>query len=328
MKEKERFVEQVREVATTKFGIPKDQVVFYPDGLVAENDDKLVDFIRETNILYSKVESDTLIGNFIVMTLPQTEGNCYYCRLSVDNLMKEWKSGGWDRVSEIISKNIQVIQASQVDITESMSSYENAKPHLIIQPINFPKNRMELGGHVYRRIGDIALTLYIALGEKKGLGILTAKVPRGVIEDWGVDADKVLTEAIHNTYIMAPPRIYHNVKECIDPPFYRGAFMSVNNDCAIEPEDKTVCTTTKKINGAIAFFYPGVPEKIGEMVGESYYVVFTSMHEFRIHRATGASPRDMLLKLKRNNASYPKDMLSNKIFFFDSEKKDTKVVEL
>lgn len=42
-------------------------------------------------------------------------------------------------------------------------------------------------------------------------------------------------------------------------------------------------TTTGRVNGAVAFFYPGVKDILAEKMGGDYYVAFPSVHEAIIH---------------------------------------------
>ena len=67
--------------------------------------------------------------------------------------------------------------------------------------------------------------------------------------------------------------------------------MALGSDMdIIEFHMSPTVTTTKQVNGAIAMFYPGVMERIAEMAGGSYYVVFTSIHEAKIHCAGSVDP--------------------------------------
>ena len=133
---------------------------------------------------------------------------------------------------------------------------------------------------------------------------------------------EVLDAALLNTYCMAQPRMYLSPFECINPPFERGAFMSFNSPItSLDKWSIPTVTTTKLTNGAIAMFYTGVKEKIAELYGDSYYVVFTSIHEARTHCRGVYPPRDILRSLKETNRVFPKEeMLSNKVYYYDRER--------
>ena len=60
-------------------------------------------------------------------------------------------------------------------------------------------------------------------------------------------------------------------------PFMDGAEeIEVDFDIPMAP----VLSTEQEINGAIAAFYPGVLERLHQMVGEDFYLVFTSIFFF------------------------------------------------
>ena len=111
--------------------------------------------------------------------------------------------------------------------------------------------------------------------------------------------------------------------DCIRPPYQKGAFMAAESTVGpLERWEIPTVTTTKQVNGAVAMFYPGVKERIAELYGDSYYVVFTSIHEARTHCRGAFSPRLILRSLKETNQAFPaEEMLSEKVFYYDREKK-------
>ena len=167
----------------------------------------------------------------------------------------------------------------------------------------------------------MALVLYVLIRDDEK-GIDSAKIPKEMLKKWGMDAEEILDAALLNTYCMAQPRMYLSPFECINPPFERGAFMSFNSPItSLDKWSIPTVTTTKLTNGAIAMFYTGVKEKIAELYGDSYYVVFTSIHEARTHCRGVYPPRDILRSLKETNRVFPKEeMLSNKVYYYDREK--------
>ena len=56
------------------------------------------EFIRNTNVKYNRVESDTLIGDFLNLTVTLEGRTDTYCRFSVKELYNEYQEYGWERV--------------------------------------------------------------------------------------------------------------------------------------------------------------------------------------------------------------------------------------
>ena len=68
-------------------------------------------------------------------------------------------------------------------------------------------------------------------------------------------------------------------------PEYEGeSFMNLGDKCELKKDAMGNClSTTKKTNGAVAVFLPGVAEQLAYMLDSDFYMVFTSVHEVMIH---------------------------------------------
>lgn len=79
-------------------------------------------------------------------------------------------------------------------------------------------------------------------------------------------------------------------------------------------------STTRKTNGAIAVFLPGVAEKISELLDSDFYMVFTSIHEVMIHSTgSGVDPKDLKLVLQDTlrEVTPSSDYLTEKIYKYN-----------
>lgn len=124
------------------------------------------------------MESDTLIGDFLNLTVTLEGRTDTYCRFSVKELYNEYQEYGWERVDFIISENIKLASFYSPDeIMKNITDYEFIRNRSIVLPINFTDNKYELKDCVYKKIGDIALVLYVLLydDEKMGLGTVKAQ---------------------------------------------------------------------------------------------------------------------------------------------------------
>lgn len=81
------FVEELKKhiLKNEKWNISEENYKFYPDGYNAESDIEK-EFIRNTNVKYNRVESDTLIGDFLNLTVTLEGRTDTYCRFSVKEL--------------------------------------------------------------------------------------------------------------------------------------------------------------------------------------------------------------------------------------------------
>ena len=75
-------------------------------------------------------------------------------------------------------------------------------------------------------------------------------------------------------------------------------------------------STTIRTNGAVAIFLPGVAERIGQLMGGGFYMVFTSIHEVMIHNANLTYPEDLenILRDTLREATPEEDFLTDKVY--------------
>jgi hypothetical protein len=177
------------------------------------------------------------------------------------------------------------------------------------------------------------LVLYILASDEnngKTHDVLSVKVPKSSVQAWGIDEEEVWENAMSNTYIMAPPRIYLNPMDLVNPPYHRGAFMALNSDItSISPLTVPTVTTTAQINGAIAMFYPGVMKRIAELFGDDYYIAFTGTSEARLHKKDTIQPRNILMRIKQMNKTFdPSEILSNKVYLYETANQELRQLEL
>lgn len=210
-------------------------------------------------------------------------------------------------------------EAVQLDL---LSGYDWVKDKLILRPI-WKKKVKE--NHVYKDMGgDVALVLYAIVLDDRENGILnTAKVPKEIAENWGVPMDVVWGRAMQNTFKNAEPRIYSNIFDIEGCPHEESALLDEDFVSTIKPDSVALLTTTRKTNGAIALFYDGVREKIAELYGGSYFVVFTSVHEAMIHREGSIEPYSIKRNLTETNRIFgEEDTLTESVFYYNAETKE------
>ena len=310
------------------------KIAFFEDGSTS-TDAKELSIIRETNIKYHKTESDVLIGDYII--LYQYKGQReQMCRFDCGQLYRKYEKGGWTAVWEQIRSAIdssrKFMELGIIDLIEK-NEYDLLKDKLFIRPLNFNDHRYELKNHIFRRVGDMVLVLYILASDEnngKTHDVLSVKVPKASMQEWGIDEEEVWESAMSNTYIMAPPRIYLNAMDIVNPPYHRGAFMALNSDItSLSPNAVPTVTTTAQINGAIAMFYPGVMKRIAELFGDDYYIAFTGTSEARLHKKGTIQPRNILMRIKQMNKTFdPADILTNKVYMYETANQKLRQLEL
>lgn len=226
---------------------------------------------------------------------------------------------GWDledMLEEIVEKLKKVMNSENFEKVRDLYDYSKIKKDLFIRLLNKDKNRKELNGAIYRTIGDIALVLYAHLGEADGT-VTSVKIRDYMVDKWDADRETVFEEALLNTYYMSPPRIYNWEKLFFDPDYEGENFMDILRDYPMAKNEMGNClSTTKRTNGAVAVFLPGVAGRISDLFNYDFYMVFTSVHEVMIHSAQFVQAEDLKQVLKEtvDEATPSEDFLTYQVY--------------
>lgn len=319
------FISEIYEHITEdeSFNTCKNEVRIIPDGFFPDNekDERLV---ADTNNKYHKKRSDKLIGTYLIIS----KENDSFCRISMDDMYNLYQRKNIDKVYDIIKDNVASIGNNLVgtEILKNIDNYSFVKDKLIIRPLNFDKNSHLLENCIYKSFYDIVLVLYVVLDDTPEKGLITAKVPLDVLKAWKISEEEVMDNAMKNTEKLAPARIFINIEDIMNntknPSDNNGKFMETDSpEYDISDNDHPFITTTKQLNGAAALFYPGIKEKLGEIMKGNYYISFLSINEAVLQKENTIPPDKLLKMLRDNNTLFDDDdTLTNNLYFYNKEK--------
>ena len=226
-----------------------------------------------------------------------------------------------DIVEEIVRDISGIRKAAIYEKTRDILDYEKTKKRLFIRLLNAEKYENELKDAVYRTLGDVALVLYMKVSEQDDC-ITSTKIRQSIVKKWNRDCDTVIKEALVNTYLMSPPRIYRWEQMIFNPEYEGESFMNLGDKCELKKDAMGNClSTTKKTNGAVAVFLPGVAEQLAYMLDSDFYMVFTSVHEVMIHNDKFVEPEDLQCVLRDTirEATPKEDYLTSRIYQYNRE---------
>ena len=220
------------------------------------------------NIKFVKGNEDRL--NII---LAEHDGIYEACMVHVDELYTAYQDGV---KLNIIVNNISndVLHAKNnnmyYDKTIELMDYDTAKSRLFVRLINYDKNANILRNVVYKTFGDIAFTVYAIVDENE-YGIVSTKILKFMVKKWDKNEDDIFNEAIKNTYYLTPPRIYKWEGVLCDESYAGDSFMNDEDVCDLDKSfNGNILSTTRKTNGAVAVFLPGVAERIAELLDSDF----------------------------------------------------------
>lgn len=319
-----------------KLDLTEENIRFYDKGTTAETDESLDDHIRWRNARYYNADSNVIRSSLLIVQLPIGD-SAEYINFHVGELYRLYRKDGMNGVLPIVKRDIRDLKASapkSLSLLNQFGDYEAIKEHLIIRPLNYDNNAKTLVKAIYRRVGDMALVLYISLGnidQGSVNNIVSAMVPRDTFQVWNMDENEVFNRALENTMRLQPP-----VFCCITgglggqfqqkhAPFMDDKSVSFSFDNPMAP----ALTTEQEINGAVAAFYPGVLERLHQIIGGDFYLVFTSISDVHIHPINGrfkvSSMRKSLADMNRD-MNKQGDLLSQQIYRYSGETKEITAV--
>lgn len=187
-------------------------------------------------------------------------------------------------IADIMAEIAYARESGFFESTRKLSSYEQSRKYLFIRLLNAEQHRLDLEQAVFWSVGDIALVLYMKVGENENC-ITSIKMRRDYIEYWDMEPEVVFKEALMNTYRISPPRIFFWEKLLYDE-YYTGDSFVGQMDFPLIRDARGNCLSTEvRTNGAVAAFLPGVADFLSELMGGDLYLVFTSIHEVMVHNA-------------------------------------------
>ncbi|MCL2010894.1 MAG: DUF5688 family protein [Synergistaceae bacterium] len=214
------------------------------------------------------------------------------------------------------------------------NGFDNAKDNLIIRPISYASNKKLLQDHVHKQFDDVAVVLYMLM-QHSGETLSTAKVPKLIAEEWGLNGEFLLQVALENTARLFPPFILpleltlQGAEAFPRIPGSHKFFMDPNIPFKLVPSEINTyyLSIEKGINGASAAFYPGVLEKLASIFDDDLYILLPCIREAMIHPAL-SSKMDALNHVAKAmiDSLDPLERLSPSVFHYSRSDKKFRMV--
>lgn len=326
-------VELMEELLKDKeLGLTEHDIRFYDKGTTAVMDDDLDSHIRWKNARYYNENSNVIRSSILIVQL-NFENGTEYTNFHVGDLYRIYRKDGMKEVLPMIRREIRSIKAMakrNLTLLNQFSDYEAIQDRIILRPLNFTISEKALEKGVYRTVGDMALVLYLSLGEDLLAGanqILSAMVPREVFDTWQRDEDNVFRAAMENTVRLQPPVLYRTSDIMRNfgsqPPmihFMEGDCPKIDFSVSTPP----LLSTEQHVNGAIAVFYPGVLERLYQIIGGEFYLSCISISEVYVHPVNGKTRLNTIRNNLRNvnKLNDATELLTERVYRYDSAKKE------
>ena len=193
------------------------------------------------------------------------------------------------------------------------TNFEKVKDRIAYRLVNAERNGELLKDIPHVLLEDLAICFYYAFyDEQLGEGSIT--IHNKHMEWWGTNHQELMRLAAENT-----PRLFgaehKNMREvitqyCEDFPEY----------LAQEAHQFYVLTNNHKFNGAACMLYEGILEEMSKVMGGSFFIIPSSVHEIIMLKDTGKeSAKDLHLMIKDVNEKHlvEEEVLSDYPYYYN-----------
>lgn len=274
-----------------------------------------------TDIPLENIKFTNKEGDRLNITFAEHDDAYEVCSVRVDEVYKAYHEGAkLNAIVNYISNDMLHAKNYNIyDKTKTLIDYDTAKSRLFVRLLNCDRNSDILKNVVHKTLGDIALTVCAIVDNRENL--ISTKILKSMVEKWRKTETDIFNEALENTYRATPPRIYKWEGVLCDESYAGESFMNDEDVCDLDKSfSGNILSTTRKTNGAVAVFLPGVAEKISELLDSDFYMVFTSIHEVMIHSTgSGVDLKDLKLVLQDTlrEVTPSSDYLTEKIYKYN-----------
>ena len=238
--------------------------------------------------------------------------------------------GGLTGMEDVIRRMADIVQENTIPVDLSLvTDYSRTKENLFIRVCDAGRNGELLKNIPHTRIDDLAVTYHILRSIDAG-GMSSMTVTSQMMADLGITKEQLHQDAIENSPRLFPPmienigtmlRLFEMKAAGLEEEDISEIRKTMDQDMQIP---MLVVTNREQINGASALFYPGILDQVGEMMGEGYFILPSSVHVWIIvpdREGLDASQMQVMIKDANQNAVTPDIQLGDAAYHYDPKER-------
>lgn len=251
--------------------------------------------------------------------------------LNLDSLFQSYRQSEEQFKSDLINLSEQIRNNPEVIDQSQIFEYEKAKEHLFIRVSAAERNRQMLEHAPHQVVAGLAVTYHVEV-PGAGEGIRSTIVNNQLMEQYGITKEQLHQDALENSMKLFPPTV--KSMESLFTKILLGEDIRDSMTGARSEESLTaeiqavidthdpmiVVTNTEKMHGAAAIFYPELLDKIGQVWGQDFFILPSSIHETIMVPDDGklniATLKEMVIETNMNVVSL-EDKLADEVFHYD-----------
>lgn len=273
-------------------------------------------YLQEQQIFFKKKAIDNK-DRLFVEAFENSSGK-QLCGIDVKDLYERCMEGSsMESISYSVQDEIEKLKTvGMLEGEMTPDSYQKIRKYLFVKPLNKKAHSLELEDAVHKDVGDIACVVYMMLSNTNEY--FCVKIKNQHLKQWKMTKEAVMEEALKNTCQMTPPFIYTNGKNKSG-----GSFMD-NGAFCLSKSDKVMgvqlCTNAKE-NGAVSVFFPGVLQRLAQLMESDLYILFTSRNESSIYSVNESNLEDIkdelhIMETDYDNGIWYEDSLSEELYYY------------
>ncbi|MBQ1390609.1 MAG: hypothetical protein IIY82_02570 [Firmicutes bacterium] len=249
--------------------------------------------------------------------MPSVRLREYYDRYGRGETMRELADEIWGRLT------VNLFRMPIRKAVQAMEDYEHCRRHTIFRIMDVERNREYLEDKVHFPCGP-GLTLVCNIRVTMGGEEWRTPFARHTLEQMQVTEETVYMDTLLNTRQWMPATIVPlaQVLEEEQP------LLVHEVTGKLDDEEVYVVGGKERRFGATAFFCRDVPEQIGRLLGGSYYIIPSSVHEVLIIPAAMEPDVDRLNEVLREanrEVVGPEEYLAGQVLFYDQETEELRI---
>lgn len=218
-------------------------------------------------------------------------------------------------IEKIVEKILQLyeeVKCSHPCEESLLQNYKELKGKFACKLIHRGKNEKLLNDIPYVPWMDLAIVVFVLL-EVSPYGTATALVRKEHLEIWGLTEAQLFDEAKKNTPILLPYQF------CPMRKLLREICPYAVDEGEEEEESLYVLSNKLRSFGAASMLYDGILEKVGQKLGENYYILPSSIHEVIVVPESKSPVKQDLEEMVREineTQVEEEEVLSDRVYYF------------
>ena len=228
-----------------------------------------------------------------------------------------------DRLVQEILNFYRTVKCDRSMDTNGIEHYDSIQDKIVFKLIHTEKNRDLLERVPHIKLLDLSIVFYVLL-DVNSQGTATMTVNNDHLEYWDVTEEDLLSLARRNVKRLLPAELF-TMQQAVDEILRTvpGRRKNLLNESAAEADDfMYVLSNPIRSFGAACIVYPEVLDMAGQILGEDYYVLPSSVHEVVLVPASkGMEPEEMDAMVTEINQTQvaEEEILSNHAYLYQRE---------